>query len=305
MNGNDRTLEVSDKKRDNLIKKIVSKENELRDKAKSNVESQIVTKLLRKLLRAKSSKEILSYRSAVENEFNKRCSEWSERLCNRLPYDNIKMMSCLLEPMLAYYASGSYFMKACGIPFLQEHKQYETLDALEIIVLFYTLQIMDLLRDGFYNQISLAVYKDMSYEVVDHYEKVDYALRYANKHNDPLFTSLWRFYLDTIAGKKESIIYVVDNKTDCIMHDEYHIFTESYEQALDYSYTGYKNSGYSFLINKIIGCYQERFTTILYITEYQPMFVRVAEDYVWMIENFQIDIKKEESEEGGTAFTPN
>lgn len=234
----------------------------------------MIEKTINELLKAETREEILSYKQQIldlyDDLYEKICphSLYEKSLCIT-NFEDIKMLHEMEEPMMAYY--GPDFYSKCGIPFLKEHNS-KTVDILELTVLFYSIQIIDFLENGFYDHVDLCIYESLT-EVFDRTEEINLT-RYKYKQN--LFAVLWFYFMKviTIEGNREfSIEYDCDT-------DIFYLTDETYEEVLDLTYKNFNGSNYFHIINEILGIYRVRFTKMEYILKYQPLFVEVGYRYL-------------------------
>ena len=131
----------------------------------------MIEKLMNELMQAKTSDEILAHKPQILDLYNSLYDKIYNQVCSITNYNDIKYLHDLESPMMAYY--GPYFYSKCGIPFLRERNS-ETIDIIEFSILFYTLQVFELLENGFYDEASLCIYdKERSIDVFDHTEKIN------------------------------------------------------------------------------------------------------------------------------------
>ena len=144
----------------------------------------------------KTSEEILSYKPQVLELYDKVFQKTNEENCFIGNYNDIKCLHFLKSPMAAFY--GNTFYKDSGLPFIKEHRP-ETIYVLELIVLFYTIQIIELLENGFWDKVRLCVYEiPQMPNTLDHIEKVNYVKM---ERTNSLFLSLWDYFKALITIK--------------------------------------------------------------------------------------------------------
>lgn len=234
----------------------------------------MIENLVDKLMKAETTDELLSYKSIALDLYDSLYKKMKSDAPFRTSFDDIKALNDLKFPMMAYY--GPYFCAECGFPFIKEHNP-KTIDVLELTVLFYTIQVMNLLETGFYSDAELCIYKT-SPEIFDHIEKINLT-EYRSKRY--LFITLWYYFVQ--------IITIKDNeRTFSMEYDDniatFYLTDEKYEEVLDMIYRNYGNSNYSYVIDKILGIYKLRFTKMEYILKYQPLFVNVGYEYLCTLE---------------------
>lgn len=240
----------------------------------------MIKNLILQLADAKTFEEILSYKPQILELYDKVFQKTNEESCFIGNYDDIKCLHFLESPMLAFY--GNTFYKDSGLPFIKEHRP-ETIYVLELIVLFYTIQIIELLENGFWNEVSLCVYENPQMpDMIDHFEKVNYSKM---ERTNSLFLSLWDYFaaLITIKDNECEIIVPYVDKEGNLFTNNFYIDSKSYEKVLDMIYRNFTDSKYSVLISRILGKYRRRFTKMKYILKYQPMFVEVGYNYIFAI----------------------
>lgn len=228
----------------------------------------MIENLINELAKANTKDEILSYKSQISKLYN----ELYEKICFQNScvyiqnYRDIKMLHELRMPMMAY--SDSFYDKF-AIPFLKEHNS-ETIDILEFVVLFYILQVINLLENGFFNKASKWIYKNSKF---DHTEKINLTDNTKN-----LFCLLWCYFMEVINIKDDTRQFTIAYDEDFYLNDE------KYEEVIDAIYESLKcDSRYFLVIGKILGQYRLRFTKMKYIIKYQPLFVNVGYEYFWTL----------------------
>lgn len=233
----------------------------------------MIESLMMKLIKAKAKEELLSYQGEVEQMYNDLFHKIKEERVTIEDYNNIKALHGLNTTMAMTQYYGSDFYRDCGIPFLKEHRP-ETLDVIELSILFYTLLIFDLVKGGFWNNVGRCIYRERKamYEL-DHVEREDFTKSYPNQS---LFLDLW-YYL-------EQLMLLEDEGREISLYPDnshiYYIRDNDYEHLQAFIYGRYKNSKYSDTIMDVLGSYKIRFTSMLYIIKYQPLFVEVAFHYM-------------------------
>ena len=231
----------------------------------------MIENLIKKLMKSATTDEILSYKSLALDLYDSLYAEMQSKSYCRTNFDDIKALLDLEFPMVAYY--GFDFFEACGFPFIKEHNP-GTIDVLELAVLFYTIQVMDLLENDFYSQVTLCIY-ETSPELFDHTEKIN-LIEY--KHKNSLFSTLW-FYFKQVVNIKDG------EREFMIGRDSFYLTDEEYEEVLDMTYRSYAGSNYSHVIDRILGSYKTRFTKMEYILRYQSLFVKVGYEYLCTLAN--------------------
>lgn len=235
----------------------------------------MIEKLMNELMEAKTADEILANKSQILDLYNNMFDKINNQTCSITNYNDIKNLHDLEYPMMAYY--GPYFYSQCGIPFLKQHNS-KTIDVIEFSVLFYSLQIFELLKNGFWDEVLLCIYdKERSIDMFDHTEKINLT---AHKYKQNLFAVLWFYFMRviTIEDNEREFTLEYDSNTDI-----FYLTDEEHEEVLDMIYKNYNNSKYSRIIDKILGVYRIRFTKMKYILEYQPLFVEVGYRYLCAI----------------------
>lgn len=229
--------------------------------------------LIKKMAEARTPEELLAYKPEVEKVYGDLYEKIKGEICISITnYDDIKSLHALKMPMMAYY--GPYFYEKCGIPFLKEHNT-KTIDIIEFVALFYILQILELLESGFWKETHLCVMSE-NREEIEGVEKVDFAARCKEKYEESLLFALWYYFFRMLNLK--------DKEYDFQLHDDvYFVDTKDYEKALDMIFRNFEDSKYQQIIGTILGQYRTRFTKMLYILKYQPMFVDVAYEYLCAI----------------------
>ena len=235
----------------------------------------MIQKLINDLMKSDTAEKIMSYKPQIldlYNSLNKKIENQTYSITN---FEDIENLHRLKYPMMAYY--GPYFYSQCGFPFLKEHNP-KTIDIIEFSVLFYSIQILELLENGFFDKASLCIYDiNRSLEIFDHTEKINLT---EYKYKKDLFAVLWFYFMEviTIEDNNREFTIEYDNNTDI-----FYLGDEKHEAVLDMIYKNYDGSEYSSAINRILGIYRMRFTKMKYILEYQPLFVEVAYEYLCAI----------------------
>jgi len=167
-------------------------------------------------------------------------------------YYDLKMYDTLLKYMPAY---DIIFMQNKGIPFLKEHNPI-TLLFLDLVILFYSLVIYDLLE----NKVIV-----VDANLIDHLNSTDV---------EPIniFDYCWS-WLDGVTnlGEHERMIYPYGYEV-YISDDQYLIIEKTIVQNFIDSY-------FEKALERVLGIYRTRFSYVMYSQKYQPMFIRVANDY--------------------------
>jgi len=213
----------------------------------------MINELFTQIKKAKSINEILACKKQIVTAYNIAYENLKDQPLMKTNYEDIKALHDLHLPMMAYY--GPSFYSDCGIPFLKEHNP-TTLEIIELTILFYSMQIYEILEKGyFYDEINKIMKED----------------------NQNLFWKIWHLFAEVITLRDDSreITVTWDNKIVEIYLDD-----EKYENVLDLTYNNYTCSEYFHIIERIIGIYNLRFTKMKYILEYQPLFVEVGFRYL-------------------------
>lgn len=213
----------------------------------------MIEELISKINQAKTPAEILSYKPIIMDRYNDLGNKICNQNCSILNYEEIKMLHELNSPMMAYY--GSSFFDKCGIPFLKEHNS-NTIDIIEMAILFYSLQICELLKCGLLS-------KEMD--------------RLNNLSEQDLFWKIWYYFKEIITCNNDTrqITVPYENETE-----EFYVTDEYYEKIIDLTFASYKNSKFMCIINRILGIYKIRFSKMMYVIDYQPLFVEVGYMYL-------------------------
>lgn len=226
-------------------------------------------KIINELAKAQTTDEIISYKSQILKLYTEIYSEICSKGCCITNYHDIETLYNLNSPMAAYY--GTRFYEECGIPFLKKHNSM-TINILNFIVLFYSLQIINLLENGFFNKVSKCIYKHPEDMVFEHTEKINLT---DNKQN--LFAVLWSYFVCviTIGDDTREFIMEYDGKQEI-----FYLTDEKYEIVIDTIYKSLDGNDYFNIIDKILGKYKTRFTKMQYIATHQPLFVDVGYKYL-------------------------
>lgn len=230
----------------------------------------MIEPLIEKLMKAETNNQILSYKPQILELYNDLYEKIRSRGCSILNYEDIKMLHNLSSYMQAYY--GTLFYEKGGIPFLRANNP-RTIDILEFVVLFYSLQVINLLESGFYNEASKCIYKHPTDLVFERTEKINLA---DNQHS--LFAVLWLYFVQVITIKDNTSEFTMEYNGEQVI---FYLTDEKYEKVLDIIYESINNDNcFCVVIESILGRYRTRLTKIEYISKYQPLFVNVGYDYL-------------------------
>lgn len=237
--------------------------------------------LIGRLKKATTKEEIIKCKSEVMDLFDSYATNIAGKLPFRTCFDDIKMLYDVELAMTAYYA---FPYQQAGFPFLEKHNP-KTIEIIQITVLFYTMQIITLLENGYFDKMSLCEYNDINADTLDFCGDIDFCVKYSKT----LFQDLF-YYLDAVqfdserAGNYSERVVVVylahENECDMLYIDD-----EKYETMLDTIYSNLSESKYKNIIDGILGIYKMRFTEMQYLLEYQPMFIRVAHKYIYYVKS--------------------
>lgn len=225
--------------------------------------------IMKELMEAETAEEILAHKIQLLELYN----EVYDKIRSNLSitnFDDIEYLHRLEAPMTAYY--GLDFYSQCGIPFLKKHN-LKTIEVIEYSILFYSIQILELLENGFFDKASLCFYNKEDFDQIDHFEEISLA---EYKYNRSLFAALWFYFTQIITiedGEREFVLEYDDKMVTFYLSDK------QYEEVIDILYANYNGSKYSEIIGKILGSYRLRFTKMRFILNYQPLFVEVAYRY--------------------------
>ena len=243
-------------------------------------------KLLENLRNAKTKEEILSYRTEVCELQEQLLKETGHGIYTNQSYDVIKLLYDAKYPMMSYY--GVEFFTECGIPFLKEHDP-EAIAVIEIVSLFYIMQVIDLLEKGYFEKVRLCKPEFDAENGVQYFCSSRETDLTKGKYKKNLFVTIMRYFLQVIMIEKDNhdkdrniaIDYIDENEEKYkVKYEVFYLDDEEYEKVIDLIYDNYKGSSYANLIEQILGRYKMRFTKMEYIMKYQPMFVQVAYDYM-------------------------
>lgn len=215
------------------------------------------TELVTKLNKAKSFAEILRAKPSIEESYDAAYEKLCERSCFIQNYRDIEALHNLGSSMAAYF--GPAFYQRCGIPFLKEHNPV-TLEIIEFSILFYTLQMCELIENGLLKEEEVRLIED-------------------SWAQEMFFCALWEYFTRLIIAEdiEDRRIEIGDGSggfTVRILDDSY------FEEMVDVICRNYGGSKYSRIITRIFGMYQSRFTKMLYIIKCQPLFVEVGFEYL-------------------------
>lgn len=241
-------------------------------------------KLLENLINAKTKEEILSYRTKVCELQERLFKETGHGIYTYRSYDVIKLLYGAKYPMISYY--GFEFLEECGIPFLKEHDP-EAIAVIEIVSLFYIMQVIDLLEKGYFENVRLCEPKFDARNGVEYFCSSRDVNLTKGKYKKNLFIIIMRYFLQVITIEKDNqdrniVIECIDENEEKykVKYEAFYLDDEEYEKVIDLIYDNYKGSSYANLIEQILGRYKMRFTKMEYVMKYQPMFVQVAFDYI-------------------------
>lgn len=213
--------------------------------------------LVIELNKAKTFTEIVDYKHHILEVYNTAYEKLCNQSCFIQNYEDITNLHNLNFPMMAYF--GPSFYSRCGIPFLKEHNP-TTLDIIELSILFYSLRICELIENGFL--------KDEEVNIIEN-----------SRHG--LFYVLWYYFMEIITIKEdETRELTIENESG---ESTYYLTDENYEEVIDMIFHNYNDSKYSCIIDEILGVYRLRFTKMMYIMKYQPLFVEVGYRYLCSI----------------------
>lgn len=233
--------------------------------------------LIGRLKKATTKEEIIKCKTEVMDLFDSYTTNPARKHPCGTNFNDIKMLYDAETALTAYYALP---YQQAGFPFLEKHNP-ETIEIIQITVLFYTMQIITLLENGYFDKMSLCEYNDINADTLDFCGDIDFCVKYSKT----LFQDLF-YYLDDVqfdserAGNyNERVVYLAhENECDMLYIDD-----EKYEMMLDTIYSNLSESKYKNIIDEILGIYKMRFTKMQYLLEYQPMFVRVAHKYIYYV----------------------
>lgn len=243
-------------------------------------------KLIENLRNAKTKEEILSYRTKTQELYDQLLEEAGYDIYTSQSYDVIKLLSDAKYPMMSYY--GVEFLEECGIPFLKEHAP-EGITVIEIVSLFYIMQIIDLLKNGYFEKVRLCEPEFDARNGVEFFGSSKEVNLTKGEYRNNLFVFIMRYFLQVITIEKDNRDRDRNIVIECIDENEekykvkcevFYLDDEKYEEVIDLIYDNYKGSSYANLIRQILGRFKMRFTKMEYIMKYQPMFVQVAFDYI-------------------------
>lgn len=230
----------------------------------------MVKSILQNLHNAKTKEDIISQKEIVIKSYNDLYKEIEELSILRTNYDDIEMLYKLEMPMCAYF--GFEFYEECGIPFLKKYNP-KTIKVMELSSLFYIIQTIILLEKDFFNNVTICALSDDMYTING--MKSTSLIDYAKDKN--LFSIIWQYFVKLInipENGREILITYYDES------NHFYIVDDEYEFVLDVIYENYKDSNYSKVIDRILGIYNLRFTKMKYILEYQPIFIKVIDNYI-------------------------
>lgn len=229
-------------------------------------------------MQSNTIEELFNLKPQVLAAYNGLYKKISSSGCNYTNYEDIQNLYAISGSMSAYYGPASDFYEKCGLPFLKKHNPV-TLDIIELSILFYTVQIFELVEKGFFSNVTLCLY-NVNPEIFDYTEKMDFAKK-AEENERPVFLSLWLYFSEFICIKDDrEFQFIWDNSTDI-----YYITDEEYEEVLDMIFKSYESSYYHNIITQILGIYNIRFTKMKYILDYQSLFINVGCNYIFAVAN--------------------
>ena len=103
--------------------------------------------LIGRLKKATTKEEIIKCKTEVMDLFDSYATNTAGKLPFRTCFDDIKMLYDVELAMTAYYALP---YQQAWFPFLEKHNP-KTIEIIQITVLFYTMQIITLLENGYFD----------------------------------------------------------------------------------------------------------------------------------------------------------
>lgn len=234
----------------------------------------MIEELIKEMNGAKTPEELMAFKPKILGLIDAGCLDVSENGCGITNYEDIHNMVSMKSSMTAYF--GFNFVKDCAVPFLKDHDSTRTLDILNLTILFYTLQVLELLENGFFNNITLLIYDEHDYNDMNpRFETINFI---ESSDDENLFYDLWYYFKNLITMDKyqDGRAFEIDCLGKCL----YYIDDDTYETVLNMTYRNFSTSKYKNIIKNILGIYRLRFTDMSYILNYQPEFVEAAYDYL-------------------------
>lgn len=234
--------------------------------------------LINMLVGATSKEELLSYKDDIIKAYSSAMEDLytpDTFLC-KTNYEDIENLCNLEQPMAAYY--GPEFYSKCGFPFIKKHNP-STLKVIKMTFWFYSVQIIELLENGFWDNVSLQIFRDseMSEEPPISFDRTEY-VNFTEICKDKPFEWLWMYFKQLITIDKDTReINISWSYSDDLV---FYIDDNAYNIAINKTYSSYIDSKYSDIVDRILGVYKLRFTPAKFILDYQPLFVRVSWHYL-------------------------
>lgn len=177
-----------------------------------------------------------------------------------ITYDDIKMYHALLDYMYAY---DIYFVENKFIPFLKEHNPI-TLKVLEIFVYFYALVIYDVL-------IEIVSEEHLFYHVKKKFDKT----KLGN-------VTLFDFCFAILAELGNSV-----DRELCPCGLDFYMDRDTYLLIEQKFINNYTDSSFKRVMDRILGSYRLWYSCSNYLTEYQPMSLKVINHYWHILQKSQ------------------
>lgn len=226
--------------------------------------------LMRKLINAKSYDEILSYKFQVKKEYHAVFNNCKNSNIGKTQYDDIKELKDVYESIKKNSALShdDYFIKTEKL--LSEECDEKTMEILNLALLFYTMQIMNLIEKDFFKEVCLPGIAQ---------KKCDVTLLL--EPGESLFFMLWNYFEQILHVQRDIPFVLIEHKTSLV---NLYVGPEIYEKLLTNTLNYYEKTNFNEIIEQILGRYRHQFTKYHFILEEQPLFVFVALGYLYTFE---------------------
>lgn len=196
-----------------------------------------------------------------------------------LNYEDMYYLNELNSYMSAYF--GVNFYRKCGIPFIQKYNK-NTIYVIETTILFYTIQIAELIKTGFFDELMEAV-MDYELDFVAHMEYID--IFTTEKNKSPLFFRLWDVFNSLIQNNNGGAAISGAPLASGEPHVIYLQLREgNINSLIQNCYHGLICYDFIKIPEKMLHDHKE-FSPIEYMDNYQSLFVEVAYQYLISIES--------------------
>ncbi|MBA4698496.1 MAG: hypothetical protein H2212_03600 [Ruminococcus sp.] len=206
-----------------------------------------------KVIEFQESNDLYKIKTMIGDLLNESGEQLERKHPYILTYHDLKMYDVLLKYMSAYDIT---FIQDKGIPYLKEHNP-ATISFLNVVVLFYSLIICELLIDKVII-IDDSLINDFNNDILNNISIFDYG---------------WSVLDETmrLKDKDERTIYPYGH--ELYIRDEYYRLIEKTIRR------HFDDSCYEKILGCVLGNYRMRFSYVMYTQKYQSMFIHLANDY--------------------------